>query len=69
MVEPSQKLSNLQLELLKLFSRNISEEELLDIRRMLARYFMERAVDSADKIWDERGYSQELMEKWLKEDS
>jgi hypothetical protein len=69
MIEPSQKLSNLQLELLKIFSRDISDMELMDIRRLLTRYFMERAVKNADEIWEQKGYSKELMEQWLKEDS
>ncbi len=69
MKEQSQKLTNLQLELLKVFSHNISDDELKDIRRMLSKYFMERAVKGADKIWDEKGYSNELMQKWLKEGS
>jgi hypothetical protein len=64
---PSQKLSNLQLELLKVFSRNISDDELIEVRRMLAKYFMQKAVQSADKVWDEKSYSQELMEKWVHE--
>ena len=69
MNKPAQKLSNLQLELLKVFSHNISDDELLDIRRMLAQYFMKRAIKAADKVWNEKGYSNELMNKWLKEDS
>ena len=69
MSERSRKLSNLQLELLKVFSHDISEEELLDIRRMLAQYFMKRAVKGADKTWDKKGYSNELMQQWLKEAS
>lgn len=68
MNKPSHKLSNLQLELLKLFSHNVSEEELKDIRKMLALYLMKRAIKGADKVWDEQGYSNELMEQWLKED-
>jgi hypothetical protein len=51
------------------FSRNISEEELLDIRRILARYFMQRATEGADKIWEERGFSNELMQQWLNQES
>lgn len=62
--QASQKLSNLQLELLKLYAMNVSDEELRDIKRMLAKYFMERAMDEADKVWDERGYTNELMEEW-----
>lgn len=68
MKEGSQKLSNLQLELLKVFSHNISEDELKDIRKMLAHYFMKRAVKGADDVANKKGYSAELMEKWLQED-
>jgi hypothetical protein len=50
-------LTNLQLELLKLFAKGVTEEEMLDIRRMLARYFMERAIAGATAIWEEKGYS------------
>ena len=62
--QTSQKLSNLQLELLKLYAMNVSDEELRDIKRMLVKYFMERAMDEADKVWDKRGYTNELMEEW-----
>lgn len=63
MTAPSSQepLSNLQLELLKLYSKGITEEELLDIRRMLARYFMERAISGATKIWKDKGYSSESL--------
>lgn len=63
-IQASQKLSNLQLELLKLYAMGVSDEELRDIKRMLAKYFMEKAMDEADKVWDERGYTNELMEEW-----
>ncbi|MFM9950620.1 MAG: hypothetical protein ACKV1O_21965 [Saprospiraceae bacterium] len=53
----SAPLSNLQMELLKLYANGITEEELLDIRRILARYFMDRAVQGATKVWEEKGYS------------
>lgn len=57
----SAPLSNLQMELLKLYANGITEEELLDIRRILARYFMDRAVQGATKIWDEKGYSTQKL--------
>ena len=50
-------LSNIQIELLKLYASGITEEELLDIRRLLARYFMERAVQGATKVWKQKGYT------------
>ena len=59
-------LSNMQMELLKLYATNISDTDLLEIKRYLARFFMNKAVEEADKIWEERNYTPELMEKWLK---
>ncbi len=63
-IQASQKLSNLQLELLKLFAMGVSEKELREIKRMLAKYFMEKTIEEANKVWDERGYTNELMDEW-----
>ncbi len=62
-----QPLSNLQLELLKVYSAGVPDEWLLDIREMIARYMLEKARDEADKVWKEKGYSEKTIEKWLKE--
>lgn len=40
----STQLSNLQLELLKLYPYTVSEEELKEIRRLLSEYFA-RKID------------------------
>jgi predicted transcriptional regulator len=61
------KLSNLQLEVLKIFSRNISDEQLLEIKAILSAYFAEKATKEMDRLWDERGWTQETMQQWLKE--
>ncbi len=45
-----QNFSNIQLELLKLYSTNIHENELLDIKNYLAKYFALKAVGKADKF-------------------
>ncbi len=63
----STKLTNLQLELLKIFSKEISEEELLDVKRMLARYFSAKTTEEADRIWDKKGLTNEDMDRWLEE--
>lgn len=52
-------LSNLQLELLKLYAAGVSEDDLLEIRRLLAKFFMDKAVKEATEIWEEKGYSAE----------
>jgi hypothetical protein len=60
-------MSNLQLELLKLYSMNIEEKDLLHIKEYIAQFFMQKAIDEADKIWDEKEYSNELMDEWINE--
>ncbi len=65
--ELTTKLSNLQLELLKIFSFNVSEEQLDDIKKMLSQYFAEKASDEMDKLWEERGWNNDTMDKWLEE--
>jgi hypothetical protein len=63
----AQPLTNLQLELLKLYSTNLAQKDLVEIKRMLANYFAQRAIREADKIWEEKGLSNEDMDKWLNE--
>jgi hypothetical protein len=49
-----QRFSKLQLELLSLYNRDISDEELIQIRDMLARFFAKRATQKANAVWDEK---------------
>jgi len=58
-------LSNVQVELLKLFSVDLPESELLELKSMMAKFLLERARDSADAIWDKKGYSDEELKKIL----
>lgn len=61
--EPT-KLTALQLELLKLFARNPSEEELTDIKSLIARYYAERADKEMDKLWEQNGWTADEMREW-----
>jgi hypothetical protein len=61
------KLTNLQLELLKIFSRDLPDEELLEIKNILSAYFAEKATKEMDRLWDEKGWTQETMQQWLNE--
>jgi hypothetical protein len=54
-------LSNIQIELLKLYSTGVSEEDINAIRQMLGRFFMEKAVREASQVWVEKGYSQDVL--------
>ena len=52
-----QPFSNIQLELLKLYSKDISESDLIQIKLLLAHYFAEKAMYEADQIWEEKNYT------------
>lgn len=61
-------MSNVQLELLKMFSYNLPEDELQELKQTLVKFFAQRIRKRTDAIWQERGYTAETMENWLNED-
>jgi len=65
----SQPLTNLQLELLKVFARQVSDQDLLEIRKLIARYFAQKAMDLADQVWEDNKWTEEDEQKFLKEHS
>jgi hypothetical protein len=50
-------MSNLQLELLRTYTRQVSNEDLLVIRKMLADYFAQKAMNLADKVWENNNWT------------
>ena len=63
----AQKLTNVQVELIKMFNRQVPEEQLLEIKNLLAKYFAEVATREMDKLWVENDWSDDTMEEWLEE--
>lgn len=61
----SNKLSNAQLELLKIFSRDLSEQELVELRQVLVKFFYSKLVHDADMAWDENKWSDSKVEELL----
>jgi hypothetical protein len=61
-------LSNIQTELLKLFSADIPEKHLLELKEIIAKFLLEKARDKADAVWDKKGYSDEKLLKMLNEE-
>ena len=55
----SSQLNQTQLEILKFFSRDLSETDLLDLKRIIVRFLAEKAT----KIIDEKGLSNEDIDK------
>ena len=63
----AKKLTELQLELLKVYSFNPSKEELLEIKSMLANFFANKLLDSVEKGIETNEISDEDLESWLNE--
>jgi hypothetical protein len=62
-------LSNVQLELMKLYSTNLSDKDLEELKDLLAKFYADKATRKPNDIWDEKGLSDADMEKWLNEKS
>jgi hypothetical protein len=61
------KLTNLQLEILKLFRYDLADKQLLEVKEILAQYFASAATKEMDKLWDNKSWNNELMEQWVNE--
>ena len=64
---PATALTNVQRELLTLYTTNLSDDDLRALKFLLARFFAQRAIQEADRVWDERRLTQADMETWLNE--
>lgn len=60
------KLNQVQLHLMELFSHPMSEQELLDIKELLVRYYSQKAEVELDKVWQEKGFTPESFREKTK---
>jgi len=60
-------LTNLQMEILELYNTHLNEQDLNELKLLLAHFYANKAIQQADKIWDERQLSSTNMEQWLSE--
>ncbi len=69
MVNAQKPLSNVQLELLKLYSTDLAEDDFKELRNALAKFYAEKSIKLANQVWDDKGLTNEDMDKWLNEPS
>ena len=62
---PALPLSNIQIELLKLYSVGVSDEILLKFKRVMTQILAQKLRDEADRVWLEKGYSEKNINEWL----
>lgn len=58
-------LTNLQLEILKTFSRPLPENQLLEIKQLLTDYFAKKVDDGVDELFEKHGWGTEKIDEWL----
>ncbi|OAV45077.1 hypothetical protein [Lewinella sp. 4G2] len=61
-------LTNVQLELMKMFSHDLDDDDLISLKRTLANFFAEKASAEMDRLWKEKNWSDQTMENWLEGD-
>lgn len=66
-MQGTHKLSNLQLELLKIYSFDIKDEQLKEIKSLLANYFANKVTSDIDQLFEKNGWGEEKIEEWSKE--
>ena len=60
-------LSNLQIELLKTFSRPIPENQVLEIQQLLTDYFAKKVDNKVDELFDNNNWDSSKVDEWLGE--
>ena len=63
--ENNNRLSSLQLELLKSLKYMASEKQIKEVKSLLRFYFARQLDENIEKVENKREYSAEIYEKWL----
>lgn len=61
--DPKPPFSNIQMELLKLYSVGIDDQTLKDLKKEMAKFFLKRLRQQADKVWEASNYSDEMLKE------
>ena len=66
-MEIQSPLTNLQRELLELFALELPDEELVELRRQLARHFLLKATTEMDAFCAEHDVTADDLQRWAHE--
>ena len=59
------KLNPVQLHLLQMFEHFKDEQQLLDLKKVLAAFYAQKVDEMSEQLWDEKGLSNEDMDVLL----
>jgi len=60
-------LSNAQLEIIKMFHKEQTEEELLELKQVLSEYLASKLTRALEQESVEKGYTRETVDGWKNE--
>jgi len=66
--EPHTELNPVQVSLLRLFSRPMSEKEVYDLKKYLLEYYNRQLEDELSRVVNEKGYTQKDFDSMLNGD-
>lgn len=58
-------LTNAQIELMKLFGTDLSDDDLHELKLVLSKFYARKAIQGADDIWDQKALSDADMDELL----
>jgi hypothetical protein len=62
-------LTNVQMELMKLYGTDMSEADLEELKNVLAKFYADKAIAAANAVWDQKGLTNDDMDTWLNKKS
>ncbi len=65
----NQGLNALQVSLLRLFNRPMTDEQTHDLQKVLVKHYTAQLHEELERITEEKGYTQEDFDKMLNQDS
>jgi hypothetical protein len=57
MIAANDKLTNMQLELLKMFKYDLNESQLVEVRELLSAYFAKKVDSEMDNVCNEKEWT------------
>lgn len=67
LIQGSEKFTPLQQELLRLYSLDLEERDLLQIKELIDKYLSENVVQRTDEDVERKEITPEEFERWAKE--
>ncbi|MDR3366853.1 MAG: hypothetical protein LBO71_07805 [Prevotellaceae bacterium] len=67
MAQVQNRMTKLQSEIVKMFNYELNNNELIEIKSLLANYFQNKVDRNMDKLWTDNGRTNEAMLQILNE--